>query len=54
MKNTSRTVCGTRARERGGIIFTLMFLLFVVAMACILYIARYPLMRLAGSFWVVD
>ena len=40
--------------QRGGIIFTLLFLLFLVALVSVLYIARHPLLRLAGSFWVVD
>jgi uncharacterized SAM-binding protein YcdF (DUF218 family) len=40
--------------QRGGIFFRLLFLLFFIAMLCILYLARHPLLRLAGSFWVVD
>jgi uncharacterized SAM-binding protein YcdF (DUF218 family) len=40
--------------QRGGIIFTLLFLLFLIALVSVLYIARHPLLRLAGSFWVVD
>jgi uncharacterized SAM-binding protein YcdF (DUF218 family) len=42
------------ASQRGGIIFSLLFLLAFVALLCIVYIARHPLLRLAGSFWVVD
>jgi uncharacterized SAM-binding protein YcdF (DUF218 family) len=40
--------------QRGGIIFTLLSLLFLIALVSVIYIARHPLLRLAGSFWVVD
>jgi len=40
--------------QRGGIIFRLMFLLFFLALLFIVYLARYPILRLAGNFWVVD
>jgi uncharacterized SAM-binding protein YcdF (DUF218 family) len=40
--------------QRGGIFFRLMFLLFLVCFLFAIYLVRHPLMRLAGSFWVVD
>jgi uncharacterized SAM-binding protein YcdF (DUF218 family) len=41
-------------RERGGIFFRLIFLLFLACFICAIYLVRHPLMRLAGNFWVVD
>jgi hypothetical protein len=32
----------------------MLFLLFFVALVLVVYVARHPLLRLAGSFWVVD
>jgi uncharacterized SAM-binding protein YcdF (DUF218 family) len=43
-----------RNAEAGGIIFQLLFLVFFVALAFGIYLVREPLLRLAGSFWVVD
>jgi uncharacterized SAM-binding protein YcdF (DUF218 family) len=43
-----------RRSEQGGIFFRLLFLLFFFGFLAILYVARHPLMRLAGQFWVVD
>jgi uncharacterized SAM-binding protein YcdF (DUF218 family) len=40
--------------EHGGIFFRLLFLLFFFGFLAVLYVARHPLMRLAGEFWVVD
>jgi uncharacterized SAM-binding protein YcdF (DUF218 family) len=40
--------------ERGGIFFRLLFLLFFAAFLLVIYLARYPLLRLAGSFWIID
>lgn len=40
--------------ERGGIFFRLLFLMGLAVFALILYLARYPLLRFAGNFWVVD
>ncbi len=34
--------------------FTLLLLLFLSRWFAVIYIARHPLLRLAGSFWVVD
>jgi uncharacterized SAM-binding protein YcdF (DUF218 family) len=40
--------------KRGGIIFKLLFLIFVVLVVAILYLVRVPLLRFAGEFWIVD
>lgn len=40
--------------QTGGIFFRLIFLAFFAATLCLLYLARHPLARLAGSFWIVD
>lgn len=40
--------------QRGGIFFKLIFLIFLALFLCVLYLARHPLLRLAGNFWVVD
>jgi uncharacterized SAM-binding protein YcdF (DUF218 family) len=40
--------------QRGGIFFKLIFLIFLAIFLFVLYIARHPLLRLAGGFWVVD
>ena len=40
--------------ERGGIFFRLLFLMFFLCVAAVLYLARRPLMRFAGEFWVLD
>ena len=40
--------------DRGGILFRLLFLIFLVILTFVLYLARYPILRFAGSFWVVD
>ncbi|MGH9691257.1 MAG: YdcF family protein [Candidatus Acidiferrales bacterium] len=44
----------TRNPQRGGIFVRLLFLLFFLGLLFVLYLARYPLLRLAGGFWVVD
>lgn len=44
----------TKARERGGIFFKLMFLLSFLAFCGLIYLLRHPLLRLAGGFWVVE
>lgn len=44
---------GTHA-QRGGIFFKLIFLIFLAIFLFALYLARHPLLRLAGNFWVVD
>src|SRR5579864_4122275 len=40
--------------NRGGIFFRLLFLIFLVIFAFVIYLARYSILRLAGNFWVVD
>src|SRR5271155_212357 len=40
--------------QRGGIFFRLIFFIFILAVCAVLYLARVPLLRLAGEFWVVD
>ena len=40
--------------ELGGIFFRLLFLIFLAVFALIVYLARYPLLRFAGNFWVVE
>jgi len=40
--------------EHGGIFFRLLFLMLFFGFLALLYVARHPLMRLAGQFWVVD
>jgi uncharacterized SAM-binding protein YcdF (DUF218 family) len=45
---------GTTARQRGGIFFRLLFLLCLALFCFFLYIARRPLLRVAGGFWIVD
>jgi uncharacterized SAM-binding protein YcdF (DUF218 family) len=52
-----QTVRGTRALrlgQRGGIFFRLIFFVFILVVCAVLYLARVPLLRLAGEFWVVD
>ena len=41
-------------KVRGGIIFRLLFLMCCVGMFLVMYLARNPLLRLVGSFWIVD
>jgi uncharacterized SAM-binding protein YcdF (DUF218 family) len=43
-----------RPFERGGIFFRLLFLVFLVVFFFGIYLIRHPLLRLAGSVWVVD
>ena len=43
-----------RHNEHGGIFFRLLFLLFFFGFLALVYVARHPLMRLGGQFWVVD
>jgi uncharacterized SAM-binding protein YcdF (DUF218 family) len=43
-----------RDSQRGGIFSKLLFLIFVVVLVAILYLARQPILRFAGDFWIVD
>jgi uncharacterized SAM-binding protein YcdF (DUF218 family) len=57
-----RAVCGAAGAntqgktqsQRGGIFFRLIFLIFLCALGFVVYLARYPILRFAGNFWVVD
>jgi uncharacterized SAM-binding protein YcdF (DUF218 family) len=40
--------------QRGGIFFRLLFLLFLAVLLFAVYLARHPLLRLAGDFWIVN
>src|SRR5271155_2461747 len=40
--------------QRGGILFRMLFLLFFIGLLFVVYLVRYPILRLAGNFWVVD
>lgn len=40
--------------EHGGIISRMLFLIFFLALLFVLYLVRHPILRLAGSFWVID
>jgi uncharacterized SAM-binding protein YcdF (DUF218 family) len=42
------------ASERGGIISKFIFLVFLVFLIVVVYVARHPLLRLAGEIWIVD
>jgi len=43
-----------RRAERGGIISTLISLLFLVVLCGAVYLARRPILRFAGESWIVD
>jgi uncharacterized SAM-binding protein YcdF (DUF218 family) len=43
-----------RSNQRGGIIAKLIVLLAIVVFCALLYLVRAPLLRVAGSFWVVS
>lgn len=43
-----------RSREQGGVIGSLVSLVFLVALCAVLYSARHPIMRFAAESWVVD
>jgi uncharacterized SAM-binding protein YcdF (DUF218 family) len=43
-----------RRKDRGGIFFRLLFILFFIGFLVVLFVARHPLMRFAGQFWVID
>src|SRR4029077_17638699 len=47
----AKSLCGS---ERGGIFFKLLFLIFLLVFAFVIYLVRYPILRFAGNFWVVD
>jgi uncharacterized SAM-binding protein YcdF (DUF218 family) len=43
-----------RDKESGGIISSLIFLLFLIVVCAILYFARHPLMRFAAEAWLIE
>jgi uncharacterized SAM-binding protein YcdF (DUF218 family) len=49
-----RPCSGDVPRQRGGIIFRLLFLMLLTVVFFFLYLMRHPLLRMAGGFWVVD
>jgi uncharacterized SAM-binding protein YcdF (DUF218 family) len=51
---SAREASGQRLGQRGGIFFRLIFFIFILVLCAVLYLARVPLLRLAGEFWVVD
>lgn len=42
----------SQSRERGGIIAKLIALIIIIVLLGLLYIARAPLLRLAGNYWI--
>ena len=50
----SQAVRTLRSGQSGGIFFRLIFFIFILVVCAVLYLARVPLLRLAGEFWVVD
>jgi uncharacterized SAM-binding protein YcdF (DUF218 family) len=50
LRVSRRGWCG----ERGGIISSLIALLFVIFLCLVLYLARRPLLRFVGETWVID
>ena len=51
---TTRGRSRSRAAERGGIISTLVALLFLALFSSIVYLVRHPLMRVAANWWIVE
>jgi uncharacterized SAM-binding protein YcdF (DUF218 family) len=43
-----------RNAERGGIISKGIFLIFLIIVIGLIYVARHPLLRLCGRIWIVD
>lgn len=48
------SISSRRNRERGGIVGTLVALLFLAAFCLLIYWARHPIMRYAAESWIVD
>jgi uncharacterized SAM-binding protein YcdF (DUF218 family) len=51
---TPRALRGRWHRQSGGIISSLLSLLFVLILCLVLYLARRPLLRFAGEAWVIE
>src|SRR5580658_2139611 len=43
-----------RNGEQGGVIGSLVSLIFLLVLCTAIYLARYPIMRFAGESWVID
>jgi len=43
-----------RNREHGGIFSRLLFIVLLACFVAIVFLARHPLLRFAGEFWVID
>jgi uncharacterized SAM-binding protein YcdF (DUF218 family) len=41
-------------RQRGGIFFRLLVLIFLAFFVFVVYLVRHPLLRMAGRFWIVN
>jgi uncharacterized SAM-binding protein YcdF (DUF218 family) len=54
MTNSKRSIIEGQNKQRGGIFSKLLFLIFLIVLIGIVYLVRYPILRLAGDFWVVD
>lgn len=54
MTKQEQGVLGKGGGQRGGIFSKLLFLIFVVVFVAVLYLARHPLLRFVGDFWIVD
>jgi len=50
----SPSIRSSRAGERGGIFFRLMFLLAFAVILFVLYLVRRPILREIGDYWVVE
>jgi uncharacterized SAM-binding protein YcdF (DUF218 family) len=50
----SRVPPRLRSGQRGGIISSLIALLFLLVFSCVLYLARHPLMRFFAESWIVE
>lgn len=44
----------TRSSQCGGIISKAIFLIFLVIVVGVIYLARHPILRVAGRIWIVD
>ena len=54
MRPPETRLTALRRSDQGGIFFRLLFLILLVVFAFVIYLARYPILRFAGNFWVVD
>jgi uncharacterized SAM-binding protein YcdF (DUF218 family) len=43
-----------RSAQSGGIIIKLIFLIFIVLLCAVIYLARHPLMRFAAESWLIE